>query len=343
MSGEYRVAVLGATGVVGQEMVKVLEERNFPVASLRLLATERSAGKELEFRGEAVKIEKAGSSSFRNIDIALFSAGSAASRKFAPLAVKAGAVVIDNSSAFRMDNQVPLVVPEVNSQEIAGHNGIIANPNCSTIQLVVVLKPLLDKAGLQRVIVSTYQSVSGTGKDAVRELQSQTGALLRHRKAHRNIYPHQIAFNIIPHIGDFEDSGYTMEEMKMVHETRKILDMPDLAITATTARVPVFIGHTESVYVETVSVIPLKKLILLLLKSPGIKLVDDTANNKYPLPIMTEIYDEVLVGRIRRDLSIETGLNMWIVANNLRKGAALNAVQIAELLPQDKADRPEEK
>ncbi len=270
--------------------------------------------------------------SFKNIDIALFSAGSLVSKKFVPIAVKNGTIVIDNSSAFRMDSDVPLVVPEVNPGDIKKHNGIIANPNCSTIQMVAALKPILDEAGISRIIVSTYQSVSGTGKDAIDELKEQSFQILNNKKPTREIYPHQIAFNILPHIDVFENNGYTKEEMKLIHETKKIFDNNKIKITATAARVPVFYGHSESVYIETEEHISIKKLKNIYLKTKGIKLVDDIDNNKYPLAIMSEIYDDVMIGRLRKDLTEPNGINMWIVANNLRKGAALNAVQIAELL-----------
>ena len=262
----------------------------------------------------------------------MFSAGSKASRKYAPLAVESGAVVIDNSSAYRMDNHVPLIVPEVNPEEIPRHKGIIANPNCSTIQLVVVLKPILDKAGIKRLIVSTYQSVSGTGKQAVDELRDQSTAYLNNKKVERNVYPHQIAFNVLPHIDVFENNKYTKEEMKIIHETQKILNDDRILITSTAVRVPVFIGHAESVYLETRRKLDIKTLRHILMDAEGIKLVDDIENQKYPLPIMSEMYDDVLVGRIRKDIAVEKGINLWIVANNLRKGAAMNAVQIAEML-----------
>jgi len=340
LTRKYRIAVLGAAGAVGTEMIKVLAERDFPVKSLTLLATERSAGKSVRFNAERVTIKKASRKSFQNIDIALFSAGSKASKIYAPIAIRDGAVVIDNSSAFRMDAHVPLVVPEVNPDELAKHKGIIANPNCSTIQLVVALKPIYDLCGISRIIVSTYQAVSGTGTDAIRELRAQSRAVVNHKKLKRRVYPHQIAFNILPQIAQFEETGYSTEEMKLVHETSKILNDQHLAITATTARVPVFIGHCESVYIETRRKISINRLRTILHNSPGIKLVDDIRNNKYPLPIMSEMYDEVMVGRIRRDLAAEKGINMWIVANNLRKGAALNAVQIAEKLIAYKGNLP---
>jgi len=329
---KVNVAVVGATGAVGREMVKILEERNFPIKNLFLFASEKSAGEVINFRSKAVKIQELNKSSFNDIDIALFSAGSFISKKFAPIAAKMGAVVIDNSSAFRMDSRVPLVVPEVNHQDIKKHKGIIANPNCSTIQLVVALKPILDIAGIKKIIVSTYQSVSGTGKDAIDELTSQTEQILDNKKVTRKVYPHQIAFNVLPHIDVFEDNKYTKEEMKLVHETNKIFGNTKIKVTATAVRVPVYFGHSESVYLETEKKLSIKKLSNIYLKTSGVKLVDDIDNDKYPLAIMSEIYDEVMIGRLRKDLYEPNGINMWIVANNLRKGAALNAVQIAENL-----------
>lgn len=328
----YNIAIVGATGVVGNETIKILEERNFPIGKLKLLASANSAGRKVRFAGGFLEVEELTETSFKAVDLAFFSAGSAISRKFAPQAVKAGAIVIDKSSAFRMDNQVPLIVPEVNPQDIYKHNGIIANPNCSTIQLVAALKPIYDLAGIKRLIISTYQSVSGSGKEAIEELQKQTGQFMNKTKITRKVYPHQIAFNVLPHIDLFEDNAFTKEEMKMIHETKKIMGDDNIKITATTARVPVFIGHAESVYLETEKHLSIKKLKLVYLETEGIKLVDDIENSKYPLPIMSEVYDDVMVGRLRKDIAVENGINLWIVANNLRKGAALNAVQIAELL-----------
>ncbi len=328
---EVNVAVVGATGAVGKEIVKVLEERKIPIANLVLLASQRSTGEYLKFNSKKIEVKELTKNSFKNIDFALFSAGSSISKKYATYAVNAGAVVIDNSSTFRMDNHVPLVVPEVNPQDAFKHNGIIANPNCSTIQLVVALKPIYDEAGIKRIIVSTYQSVSGTGKKAIDELLKQTRAILDKKKIERDVYPHQIAFNILPQIDDFENNAFTREEIKMIHETKKILHDEEIKITATAVRVPVLYGHSESVYLETDKFMDVKSLKQIYLKLPSIKLVDDIINAKYPLAIMSEIYDEVMIGRLRRDLAVKNGINMWIVANNLRKGAALNAVQIAEL------------
>ncbi len=329
---EFNVAVVGATGVVGKEVVKILEELDFPVKELRLFASERSAGSKIKFKGSDIEVEILDNRSFSNIDLAFFSAGGSISKKYAPIAVKAGAIVIDKSSAFRMDNHVPLVVPEVNPEDIAKHNGIISNPNCSTIQLVVALKPIYDLVGISRIIASTYQAVSGSGKDAITELDNQTKQLISKKKLTRFVYPHQIAFNLIPHIDEFDSNAYTYEEMKLIHETKKIMGDEHLKITATAVRVPVFTGHSESVYIETKKHLDIKKLKKIYLKTHGIKLVDDMANNKYPLPIMSETYDDVMIGRIRKDLAEPNGINMWIVANNLRKGAALNSVQIAQLL-----------
>ena len=330
--GRVNVAVVGATGAVGREMVKILGERKFPIKDLFLLASEKSAGETIRMNRREYKVEELDNNSFDDIDIALFSAGCAVSKKYAPIAAKNGTIVIDNSSAFRMDAKVPLIVPEVNYQDIKKHDGIIANPNCSTIQMVVALKPILDEVGIDRIIVSSYQSVSGTGKDAIDELSSQSSQVLNNKKITRKVYPHQIAFNILPHIDVFENNGYTKEEMKLIHETNKIFGNTKIKITATAARVPVFHGHSESVYIETKNQISINKLKKIYLKTKGIKLVDDINNSKYPLAIMSEIYDEVMIGRLRKDLSEPNGINMWIVANNLRKGAALNAVQIAEFL-----------
>jgi aspartate-semialdehyde dehydrogenase len=334
MSKLYNIAIVGATGAVGTEMLRVLEERAFPVKSLRLLASERSEGNFLEFAGEDILVQKLTRDSFAGIDIALFSAGGDRSREFCPIAVAAGAVCIDNSSAWRTDPEVPLVVPEVNPGEIAGYarKGIIANPNCSTIQMVVALKPLYDAARIKRVVVSTYQAVSGTGQKAIDELRIQSGELLNGRPAECKVYPHQIAFNCLPHIDVFLDNGYTGEEMKMVNETRKILGDDSIKVTATAVRVPVFYGHSESINIETEKKISAALARELLVAAPGVQLIDDAKNRVYPMPIDAAGQDMVLVGRIREDESITNGLNLWVVADNLRKGAATNAVQIAEIL-----------
>ncbi len=328
----YHVAVVGATGAVGNEMISILEERKFPVADLRLLASPMSIGKTLSFNGKEYDVEELNASSFRGIDIALFSAGASRSLEFAPIAVKSGAVVVDNSSAFRTDPEIPLVVPEVNAPALARHKGIIANPNCSTIQMVVALKPIHDVAKIRRIVVTTFQSVSGTGQKAMDELMDQTRSLLSFREVINKVYPHQIAFNCLPHIDVFLPNGYSKEEMKMVHETRKILEDNSIGITATTVRVPVFRCHSESVNIQTEKKITADQARELLAYAEGVCVLDDPANNVYPLAIDAAGKDETFVGRIREDESIENGLNLWIVSDNLRKGAALNAIQIAERL-----------
>ncbi len=328
------VAVVGATGLVGTAMMRVLEERDFPVATLRAFATARSAGSIVSFRGKDITVEDIECSSFKGIHCALFSGGEIASSVFAPRAVKDGAVVIDNSASFRMDRDVPLVVPEVNAQAVTGHKGIIANPNCSTIQMVVVLKPIYDIAGIVRVIVTTFQSVSGTGKAAVDELDAQVEAILADKPVLATVYPHQIAFNVLPQIGDFDSDGYSKEEKKMILETQKILGDETIRITATTVRVPVKVGHSESINIETKRKIHATELRDLLSKAPGVLVVDEPEKSLYPLPIDAAGHDEVLVGRIRDDLSCEKGIELWIAADNLRKGAATNAVQIGEILIQ---------
>lgn len=328
----YRVAVVGATGAVGRQMIEVLEERKFPVNMLRPLASARSAGGVVSFRGEDLEVQQLTKDSFSGVDLALFSAGSDVSKEFAPIAREAGTVVVDNSSAWRMDSMVPLVVPEVNPQDLARHQGIIANPNCSTIQMVVALKPLHHGFRIRRVVVTTFQSVSGTGKDAMDELMHESKDLLSFRQPEPKVYPFQIAFNCLPHIDDFLPSGYTKEELKMVQETRKIMGDDTIAVTATTVRVPVYIGHSESVNIETEQKITANEARAVLSTAPGVKVYDDPSHNLYPMPIDVVGTDEVYVGRIREDESIPNGLNLWIVADNLRKGAALNAVQIAELL-----------
>jgi aspartate-semialdehyde dehydrogenase len=334
MAIQFNVAVVGATGAVGQQMLEVLAERNFPLKELRLLASERSEGKFLEFNGEQLMVQKLDKNSFAGIDIALFSAGGSRSEEFCPIAAAAGAVCVDNSSAWRMDPAVPLVVPEVNPQDIAQYTnkGIIANPNCSTIQMVVALKPLHDYGTIKRIVVSTYQAVSGTGRNAIDELRIQSGELLNGRPAECKVYPHQIAFNCLPHIDVFLDNGYTKEEMKMVNETRKILGDPGIGVTATTVRVPVFYSHSESVNVQTAVKISAAKARELLSACPGIKVVDDVTSLVYPTAIDAAGQDLTLVGRIREDESVANALNLWVVADNLRKGAATNAVQIAEIL-----------
>jgi aspartate-semialdehyde dehydrogenase len=328
----YTVAVVGVTGAVGTEMLSILEERKFPVDQVLPLASSRSAGGEVTFRGKRIKVKLLTKESFQGVDIALFSAGGTVSQEYAPVAVEAGAVVIDNSSAWRMDLKVPLVVPEVNLHDIETHQGIIANPNCSTIQMVVALKPLHDHAKITRIVVSTYQSVSGTGKDAMDELAEQCRQLLSFGDIKPKVYPHQIAFNCLPHIDDFLPSGYTKEEMKMVNETRKIMGDESIGIAATTVRVPVFVGHGESINIETEKKLSVEEARTILSAAPGVQLQDDPSKGVYPLQIDSAGTDAVFVGRIREDDSIPKGLSLWVVADNLRKGAALNAVQIAEEL-----------
>lgn len=330
------VAVVGATGAVGEEFLRILESRKFPVNELRLLASGRSAGKRVRFCGKDYTVQELTKQSFQGINIALFSAGASISKEFVPYAIGSGAVCVDNSSAFRMDDDVPLVVPEVNPQDIAKHQGVIANPNCSTIQMVVAVKPIHDAARVKRIVVSTYQAVSGAGLKAVEELQKEAGSILAgNSNFKRNLFPHQIAFNVLPQIPQsnaFLPNGYTSEEMKMINETKKIMGDNSIRITATTVRVPVIRGHSESVNIETEKKITAAEVKELLSKAPGINVVDDPANQLYPLATDAAGRDEVFVGRIREDESIENGINLWIVSDNLRKGAALNAIQIAEML-----------
>ncbi len=328
----YTVAVVGATGAVGTEMIQVLEERGFPVGELVPLASARSEGNEVTFRDQELPVKVLQQDSFKGVDLALFSAGASVSKEFGPIAVKAGAVVVDNSSAWRMDPKVPLVVPEVNTLALAQHQGLIANPNCSTIQMVVALKPLHDAVKIKRIIVTTFQSVSGTGKEAMEELADQTRKLLAMGEVQADVYPHQIAFNCLPHIDDFLPNGYSKEEMKMVHETQKIFGDSSIQVTATTVRVPVFVCHAESINIETERKVSANEARALLSAAPGIQVYDDPSRNLYPLPIDVVGTDDVYVGRVREDESIPNGLNLWVVADNLRKGAALNAVQIAEVL-----------
>jgi aspartate-semialdehyde dehydrogenase len=328
----YIVAVVGATGVVGREMTEILEERKFPLNEFVPLASERSEGERVQCSGKSWVVKKLTKESFKDVDIALFSAGAERSLEFAPYAVKAGAVVIDNSSAFRMDPTVPLVVPEVNGHAIAKHTGIISNPNCSTIGLLMVLKPIHDVAQIKRVVVTTFQSVSGTGKKAVDELAKQTVALLNFRDVETDVYPHQIAFNCIPHIGAFLENGSTKEEMKIVNETRKIMGDDSIRVTATAVRVAVFRCHSESVNIETGRKISANEVRAVLSAKPGVIVYDDPKRNLYPIAIDVAGKDETYVGRIREDESIPNGINLWLVSDNVRKGAALNAVQIAEAL-----------
>ncbi len=328
----YKIAIVGATGMVGQEFVRVLEQRNFPIESIRLLASDRSAGKKLFFSHEEIVVEETTPESFKGVDIALFSAGGEASRYFSPIAAQSRTVVIDNSSAFRMDPKVPLVVPEINPEDIKKHKGIIANPNCSTIQMVMALYPLHEVNPIKRIIVTTFQSVSGTGTAAVDELTLQSKQILDGQAVVPHVYPHQIAFNILPEIDVFLDNAYTKEEWKMVEETRKIMHASNIAISATCARVPVFIGHSEAVTVEFSETMSPEEARRILAQAPGVKLLDDPTISLYPQAWSAAGADEVFVGRIRRDSSCDKGLVMWVVSDNIRKGAALNAVQIAEVI-----------
>jgi aspartate-semialdehyde dehydrogenase len=330
MMNGYRVAIVGATGLVGQEFIKILEQRNFPMSSIRLLASDRSAGKKLFVNHQEIEVQETTPESFKQVDIALFSAGAETSRYFSPTAAQSSAIVIDNSSAFRMMSTVPLVVPEVNPEDIKWHKGIIANPNCSSIQVVVALYPLHKVNPIKRIIADTYQAVSGTGAAAVEELTVQAKQALKGQTTIPHVYPHQIAFNILPEIDVFLDNGYTKEEWKMVEETRKIMHADDIAISATCARVPVFTGHSVAVHIEFSQSMSPDEARRILAQAPGIKLLDDTTISLYPQPWSAVGSDDVFVGRIRRDVSHPNGLVMWVVADNLRKGAALNAVQIAE-------------
>jgi len=326
------VAVVGATGLVGQEFIKVLEQRNFPMSSIRLLASDRSAGRKLFVNHEEVEVKETTSQSFDHVDIALFSAGTEISNHFSPIAARAGVVVIDNSAAFRMDPEVPLVVPEVNAEDIKEHKGIIANPNCSTIQMVVALYPLHRVNPIKRVIVDTYQAVSGTGAAAMEELSEQARLVLEGRSVVPHVYPHQIAFNLLPEIDLFLDNGYTKEEWKMVEETRKIMHAEEMAISATCVRVPVFIGHSEAIHIEFSEPMSPETARRILAEAPGVKVLDEPNISLYPQAWSVAGSDDVFVGRIRRDASHSCGLAMWVVADNLRKGAALNAIQIAETM-----------
>ena len=334
MSKVFDVAVVGATGAVGETMLRVLHERKFPVGKVYPLASSRSAGKRVDFGGKMLLVEDLDSFDFSKVQIGLFSAGGSISEKYAPIAAEAGCVVVDNTSHYRYDDDIPLVVPEVNPEAIAGYTsrGIIANPNCSTIQMLVALKPIHDVAGITRVNVCTYQAVSGTGKKAIDELFDQSRAMINFLDYEKKVYPHRIAFNCLPHIDSFLDNGYTKEEMKMVNETRKIMEDNTIGVTATTVRVPVFYSHAEAVNVETIEPISASEVKLLLEKSPGIKVMDDPAKNIYPLATDGAGQNLTLVGRIRDDISHDHGISLWVVADNVRKGAALNSIQIAEIL-----------
>jgi len=328
----YKVGIVGATGVVGRTILRVLEERAFPVAEMKLFASGRSEGTRLSFRGEEITVLETRRDNLRDMELVFFAAGTDISSELAPVAVENGAIVVDKSNAFRMDPEVPLVVPEVNEEALAGHRGLIASPNCSTIQLVVALAPLSRAAGLRTVIVSTYQSVSGAGADALSELEEESRASLQGRSYAREVFAHPIAFNLIPAIDSFDELGFTAEEMKLVRETRKILSDPTLAITATAVRVPVRVGHSEAVTVELENPLTPEEARRILAQAPGVVVADDPAGDVYPVPVAVQGRDEVYVGRIREGLIGERWLNLWVVADNLRKGAATNAVQIAEAL-----------
>ena len=330
MREDLHVAIAGATGAVGIEMMKTLEKRNFPVGKLTPLASKRSAGKSLPFKGEELTVEELTKNSFSGVDIALFSAGGDTTKEFAQAAVDAGAVVVDNSSAFRMDDSVPLVVPEINAADVASHNGIIANPNCSTIVTVMALNPLHQAFGVKRIFASTYQAVSGSGAMGIVELERQVGEITSGKETTREVYPHQIAFNVLPHVDTFLDNGYTKEEMKMVNETRKIMGLPDFQASVTCVRVPVYRAHSVAVSAEFEKPVSLEKAKAAIQAAPGIDLNDDVSNNGYPLPLNLAGTDNCQVGRIRKDCAFDNGLSFWVVGDQLLKGAALNAVQIAE-------------
>ena len=335
MSREVNVAVVGATGAVGEAMIEILEQRNFPVKQLFALASSRSAGKTIRFKGQNVTVTDLAEFDFSQVEIGLFSAGGDISAQYAPIAAAAGCIVIDNTSHFRRDDDIPLVVPEVNPEAIADYNnrGIIANPNCSTIQMLVALKPIYDAVGITRINVCTYQAVSGTGKEAMQELASQTASLLNGQGATASIYSKQIAFNALPHIDSFQENGYTREEMKMVWETQKIFADADIKVNPTCVRIPVFYGHSEAVHIETREKLTFAAARALLSEAPGVELLDEREDGGYPTPVTEAAgQDPVYVGRLREDVSHPLGFNLWVVADNVRKGAALNSVQIAELL-----------
>lgn len=335
MSKTYDVAVVGATGAVGETMISILEERSFPVGKVYALASERSAGKRIPFKGGSLVVEDLATFDFSKVQIGLFSPGASVSAEYAPKAAAAGCVVIDNTSQFRYDDDIPLVVPEVNSEKVADYKnrGIIANPNCSTIQMLVALKPIYDAVGITRINVATYQAVSGTGKEAIEELATQTANLLNAKSVTASVYPKQIAFNVLPQIDVFMDNGYTKEEMKMVWETRKILGDDSIMVNPTAVRVPVFFGHSEAVHIETREKISADQVRELLRTAPGVTVLDERVNGGYPTAVTESSgQDDVYVGRIREDISCERGVNLWVVGDNVRKGAALNSVQIAEVL-----------
>jgi aspartate-semialdehyde dehydrogenase len=328
----HRIAVVGATGAAGEMTLRILEERKFPVRELRAFASERSVGKSVTFAGDAIRVEKVTPEAFRGIDIAFFSAGTSQSKEHAPFAVRAGAVVVDKSNAFRMDPAVPLVVPEINAHAVKGHQGIVASPNCTTVVTVMALAPLHRAARVTRVVATSYQAVSGAGVRGVEELRAQTLAWARGEAITPSFFQHQIAFNLIPHIDKFGPGGYTGEELKLVNEVRKILEAPDMAISPTTVRVPVFTAHSVAVNAETAEKVTVERARELFGRFPGLRVLDDPDQARYPMPVTVEGQDDCVVGRIREDLSLERGLNFWVVGDQLRKGAATNAVQIAELL-----------
>ena len=330
MREDLHIAIAGATGAVGIEMLKTLEKRHFPVGMLTPLASARSAGKKLSFRGENITVQELSKDSFKGVDIALFSAGGGTSKEFASAAVEAHAVVVDNSSAFRMDDNVPLVVPEINAADVAKHNGIIANPNCSTIVAVMALYPLHQAFGVKRIFASTYQAVSGSGATGIAELERQVGEINEGREASREVYPHQIAFNVLPHVDVFLDNGYTKEEMKMVHESRKIMGLPNFQASVTCVRVPVYRAHSIAISAEFEKPVSVKRAREAINAAPGVDLNDDATSNSYPLPLDLAGQDNCQVGRIRVDCAMENGLSFWVVGDQLLKGAALNTVQIAE-------------
>jgi aspartate-semialdehyde dehydrogenase len=332
MASGLVVAVVGATGAVGQTTLKILEERKFPIRELRAFASARSVGKTVLFKGDAVRVEQVGPEAFKGVEIAFFSAGSAQSKEYAPQAVRGGAMVVDKSNAFRMDPQVPLVVPEINPHAVRGHRGILACPNCTTIVTVMPLKPLHEAGRLRRVVATSFQAVSGAGVNGVEELRSQTLAWARGEAITPRFFPHQIAFNVVPHVDKFADNGYTGEELKLVNEVRKILELPGLPISPTTVRVPVFTAHSVAVNAETEVKVSRARAREAFAGFPGLKLWDEPGENRYPMPVVVEGQDDCYVGRIREDLSLPNGLNFWVVGDQLRKGAALNGIQIAELL-----------
>ena len=335
----YRVAVVGATGAAGEMTLRILEERKFPVRELRAFASERSVGKTVAFAGEPIRVDKVTGEAFRGVEIAFFSAGSAQSKEHAPLAVRAGAVVVDKSNAFRMDPAVPLVVPEINPHAVRGHQGIVASPNCTTVVTVMALAPIHRATRIVRVVATSYQAVSGAGVNGVEELRQQSLAWARGEAIVPRFFPHQIAFNLIPHIDRFGPGGYTGEEWKLVNEVRKILETPDLRISPTTVRVPVFTAHSVAVNVETEEKITVERARSLFGRFPGLRVLDDPEQARYPMPLNVEGQDDCVVGRIREDLASDRGLNFWVVGDQLRKGAATNAVQIAELLSGGTATR----